>query len=84
VDRARRILADLEAGRPIHGPGGNSAGGGQVGAAVTVQQRSVQLQLFDPATDPVRQKLRELNIHTMTPLQALSVLAELINEAKKP
>jgi DNA mismatch repair protein MutS len=80
VDRARRILADLEAGRPIHAPSSAAARGD---LSVSVSRQNLQLQLFDAATDPVRQKLTELNIQTMTPLQALSALAELINEAKK-
>jgi DNA mismatch repair protein MutS len=81
IDRASRILADLEAGREIHGVGGMKPdSSGPLAVSTT---RSVQLQLFDAATDPIHQKLAELNIHTMTPLQALSVLAELINDTKK-
>jgi DNA mismatch repair protein MutS len=83
VDRARRILADLESGRPIHAPA--SAGSGrEADSSVAVTRHGVQLQLFDSNTDPVYQKLVQLNIHTMTPLQALSELAELINEARRP
>lgn len=95
VARARRILADLEKGNVIHvqtsdgadegDPAENGAAGadGKKGdASVRVEERTVQLTFFDLADHVVLEKLRALEINTLTPLQALSVLAELKQDAR--
>jgi type III secretion system FlhB-like substrate exporter len=46
-----------------------------------VEQDS-QLSIFAFEDDKLRQRLKEMNIEGMTPLQAFQVLAELISEAK--
>ena len=42
-----------------------------------------QLALFGSATDPLVQQLRKLDPNAMTPIQALEVLARLVDDAKK-
>lgn len=44
--------------------------------------RTVQLSIFDHAPDPIREQLRHIDIDRMTPLQALQVLATLVQMAK--
>jgi DNA mismatch repair protein MutS len=95
VSRARRILADLEKGNVIHvqtaaaeGDGdingsGNGKASRKADTPVRVEERTVQLTFFDLADHPVLEKLRTLEINTLTPLQALSLLAELKQDAKK-
>lgn len=84
IDRARRILADLERGNAIH------VGGGPVAASspgrerpVRIEEKTVQLTLFDATTDPVRSRLREIDCNSLTPMQALSLLSELCSEARR-
>jgi DNA mismatch repair protein MutS len=67
VERARRILVELE--------GAHSAGGEGLG-----RQRGAapdQLSLFRAAEHPVMDRLRRLEVESLTPLQALNLLAEL-------
>ncbi len=80
VQRARRILADLEKGNAIHVQTG--AGTDKKDAPVHLEEKTVQLTFFDLQDHPVLEKLRGLEINTLTPLQALSVLAELKQDAK--
>ncbi len=85
VQRARRILADLEKGNAIHvqtGAAGNG-GGGKPESSLRVEERTVQLTFFDLQDHPVLEKIRALEINTLTPFQALSMLAELKQDAKK-
>lgn len=89
VARARRILADLEKGNVIHvqtsqhDPADAAKDKApRCDAAVRVEERTVQLTFFDLADHPVLEKLRTLEINTLTPLQALSLLAELKQDAK--
>lgn len=83
VARARRILADLEKGNAIHVQTGAAGPERTKDAPVRLDERTVQLTFFDLADHPALEKLRALEINTLTPLQALSVLAELKQEARK-
>ena len=77
VERARRILADLEKGNAIHiGPGAADK------APVKIEERTVQLTLFDAAEHPVLAKLRQVNPDALTPIEALTILAELRRAAQ--
>jgi DNA mismatch repair protein MutS len=71
VARAREILRELEG---AHSGGGE--GLGRYGAGAPRGQRE-QLSLFAPAEHPVVERLRRTGIDTMTPLQALNLVAEL-------
>jgi len=74
VERAKRILADLEQGNAIHVRGG---GVGDGRAPIKLEERTVQLTLFDAGEHPAVEGLRKLEPEAMTPLEALTVLAEL-------
>jgi DNA mismatch repair protein MutS len=71
VARAREILRELEG---AHSGGGE--GLGRYGITAPRGQRE-QLSLFAPAEHPVVERLRRTGIETMTPLQALNLVAEL-------
>jgi DNA mismatch repair protein MutS len=76
VARAREILNGLERDELSRG-GRPSLSGGPV-------DRQQQLGLFQAPSsgdDPVHRRLRELDVNQLTPLQALSLLAELKREA---
>jgi DNA mismatch repair protein MutS len=76
VSRAREILAGLERDELSRG------GRPSLSGSPTASQQ--QLGLFAaPAAgdDTVRRRLRELDVNQLTPLQALTLLAELKNEA---
>jgi DNA mismatch repair protein MutS len=77
VRRAREILSGLEQDELSRGGRPSLAGRGPVGGA---QQ---QLGLFQQAQDDrVRERLRALDINSLTPLQALTVLADLQKDAE--
>jgi DNA mismatch repair protein MutS len=91
--RAREVLALLEGegaqmasalgrtpGTPSPGWGAGDASGRPAARATGVVS-SPQLALFG-ATHPVVDRLRELDINTMTPLQALEHLAKLVDEVR--
>lgn len=82
VDRARRILADLEKGNAIHvqAPGSDAPGKDK---PVHVEEKTMQLTFFDLQDHPVLEKVRALDINSLTPLQALSFLAEIKHDAKQ-
>jgi DNA mismatch repair protein MutS len=71
VSRAREILRELEG---AHTGGGE--GLGRFGAGGPPRPRE-QLSLFAPAEHPALTRLRATNIDSLTPLQALNLLAEL-------
>ncbi|MBX6363177.1 MAG: DNA mismatch repair protein MutS [Gemmatimonadetes bacterium] len=76
VARAREILRELEG---AHSGGG--AGLGRHGARAPEGARE-QLSLFAPPEHPVLERLRRLQIESLTPLQALNVLAEMQAELR--
>ncbi|MCX7930600.1 MAG: DNA mismatch repair protein MutS [Chlorobi bacterium] len=72
IERARSVLESLEqlsprAASPVH----------------IAHTETVQLSIFEQAPDPIRQQLRLLDIERITPLQALQLLAELIEQVRK-
>ena len=75
VDRAREILSALEQDELARG------GRPSVSASAATQQQ--QLTLFQaPVDDRFREKLAALDVDRMTPLEALTLLAELRKEAQ--
>jgi DNA mismatch repair protein MutS len=75
VERAKRILVELEST--------HSAGGTGLGRRGRDASRPLdQLTLFQPPEHPVVERLRKLDADRLTPLQALTLLAELAGEAR--
>ena len=66
------------------GKSGGGAGSSPPEPPVSVLERTVQLTMFDAAPDPVRERLRRTDVNGLTPMQALSLLADLAAEARKP
>ncbi len=66
VDRAREVLADLEATGRARRPG-----------KVSERTEQVQLTFFEAETHPVVDALKALDVETLTPLEALTTLAAL-------
>lgn len=65
LGRAREILDELESQQPVR-------------EDIVPKIQSIQMTLFDqPEFDAVHDKLQEIDINRITPLQALSLLAEL-------
>jgi DNA mismatch repair protein MutS len=75
IQRARRVLALLEGEHLVRGldapPGGKHA------------PATDQLGLFAPATHPVVEQLALVDANTLTPLEALSLLAKLADDARQ-
>ena len=74
VARAREILVGLE--RDELSRGGRPS---LSGAARDTQQQLGLFQTPTPDDDPIRRRLREIDVNVLTPLQALTLLAELKN-----
>jgi DNA mismatch repair protein MutS len=74
IDRAKAVLQLLESEQLATGLAGRSTAG-----SVAVDQ----LALFVPAPHPVIERLQALDIETMTPLAALTLLAELAKETRR-
>lgn len=75
VDRAREILAALEQDELTRG--------GRPSVTRTAGEPQQQLGLFQPpAEDRFAERLRSLDIDRLTPLEALTLLAELKREAE--
>jgi DNA mismatch repair protein MutS len=66
IRRAREILAELESERAALAPA----------ARAPAAADAVQLGLFPPAHDPILKDLAGLEVASMTPLEALNLLAE--------
>ncbi|MDQ3696901.1 MAG: DNA mismatch repair protein MutS [Gemmatimonadota bacterium] len=79
--RAREVLKLLEGGHIVAPSAkGHAQGTGNVGRATSREAHAGQLALFTIAPDPVVEKLRGIDVNTMTPLEALRLLAELKGE----
>lgn len=78
VARAREILRELEG---AHTGGGEGLGRHGTHAPPTGARE--QLSLFAPPEHPVVDRLRTTEIESMTPLQALNLLAELRAAVRK-
>ncbi|MDD2365900.1 MAG: DNA mismatch repair protein MutS [Desulfuromonadaceae bacterium] len=72
IERAKEILRNLENGEFDNGTP-------RLAKSSKKQQReiSAQFSLFENSDDQLRQRLRKLNIATLTPLEALNLLDEL-------
>ena len=69
IERAREVLAEHEsAERQLTG---------QLASDETRPARLAQLEIFTPISQPVLEKLREVDLNRLTPLEALNLLAEL-------
>jgi DNA mismatch repair protein MutS len=73
IERAREILRNLERGEFEEGGMPRLAGG----LKSPPKKPSPQLSLFSPVDDDLRERLRGLVIETLTPLEALNMMAEL-------
>jgi len=74
IDRAKDVLRNLETGE-FEGEGQPRLARDKAAAA---PEPAPQLSLFDPARpDEVQQRLRDLDVSTLTPLEALNFLDEL-------
>ena len=73
IDRAKEILRNLEKGEFEEGGMPRLAGGRKA----PPKKPSPQLSLFAPMDDELRVRLRSLDIETLTPLEALNLLAQL-------
>jgi DNA mismatch repair protein MutS len=89
--RARAVLALLEGGH-IVGPRNEERGSGEQGPPRASRsprpspldpRPSDQLALFTLGPDPIVERLRELDVNTITPIEALRLLAELVEEAER-
>ena len=69
VRRAREVLAEHE--------DAESRVSAQLASADSPAPRAAQLTIFTPLSQPVLEKLRELDLNNLTPLEALNLLAEL-------
>ncbi len=73
VVRAREVLAEHESSE--HRLSGHLTPGSS-----TEPERPTQLTIFTPLSQPVLEKLREVDLNRITPLEALNLLAELKKE----
>jgi DNA mismatch repair protein MutS len=73
VVRAREVLAEHESSE--HRLSGQLTPGSS-----TEPERPTQLTIFTPLSQPVLEKLREVDLNQLTPLEALNLLAELKKE----
>ena len=70
VVRAHEVLAE-------HESSGHRLSGHLTPGASTEPERPTQLTIFTPLSQPVLEKLREVDLDRLTPLEALNLLAEL-------
>jgi DNA mismatch repair protein MutS len=78
VERAREILVELEGAHTQHGEGLGRRGAHRPASTAPPDQ----LSFFAAAEHPVVERLRQLEVDRMTPLEALNRLAELKEEAR--
>ena len=79
VERARALLAVFEERKR------NTTEAVGFGDGTPPAPQDLQLGLFEPeAPDPLREKLSEISIEALTPLEALNLLASLQQEARRP
>ena len=70
ISRAKKILSELENGKVNVGKN-------------KIELDQISMPIFSAVDDGVAKKLRDLNVDTLTPLEALSMLYELKNEIDK-
>jgi DNA mismatch repair protein MutS len=73
--RAREVLHLLEGGHLVQSPRG--------GAGARAPESGAQLTLFAAADHPVVERLREVDPDRLTPMQALQLVAELVDEVER-
>ncbi len=78
VARAREILTELEGAHSQHGEGLGRRRAGRPESTAPPDQ----LSFFGAVSHPVVERLKELDVESMTPLEALNRLAELKREAE--
>ncbi|HOE63793.1 MAG TPA: DNA mismatch repair protein MutS [Candidatus Sumerlaeota bacterium] len=78
VSRAKEILFDLECGNTINVEVGRLGGKRSKGA----ERAIIQLSLFDGAGHPAIERLKNLDVSNLTPLQALTILDELVRQCR--
>ena len=66
IQRAKEILAELESGK-----------GERVSAPAATQNNDMQLSLMATAASPVVERLTEIDLNTLTPIEAMNLLYEL-------
>jgi DNA mismatch repair protein MutS len=69
IDRAREVLAEHEAAEQRLTD--------QLASDDSGARRPAQLTIFTPLSQPVLERLREVDLNRLTPLEALNLLAEL-------
>ena len=84
IDRAEAVLHSLEFGSPPRAGGSaNPALKPDKRKKVDAGEGMMQLSLFDGMTHPVVERLRNVDVNAMTPVEALKTLAEMIEEARQ-
>ena len=73
IQRAKEVLKSLESGTQVT----------VKTKKTTVQDSTDQFSMFSMGESEIVTRLKELDINTLTPIEAMSTLYELINEAKK-
>jgi DNA mismatch repair protein MutS len=81
--RAREVLKLLEGESLVQGLGAGGRGAGAPAARPRLAPADDQLPLFTPAPNPVVERLKGLDPNVLTPLQALNLVAELADEARR-
>src|SRR5262249_10560909 len=82
IDRARAVLAVLE-GEHLAAASHRPAPAAGRGGAGSASGPTDQLGLFATSRSPIVEKLRTVDVNAMTPLQALTFLASLADEASR-
>ena len=80
IDRARQVLALLEG---EHLAGGLNPPGIAGGRAPRVQSTPDQLGLFAIGPNPIVERVAAMDVNSMTPVQAITALASLVEEARR-
>ena len=87
ISRAKQILRSLEDGRNVEVtlPENERQNEKNIvaGGMPVIKEKHVQLSLFDLIDDPILEKLRNTNPNELTPIQALQLVSELVEEARK-
>ena len=73
IRRAKEILRSIEAGEgaPVR----------RATASAAATEESGQLSMLDTADNPIINKLKELDVNVLTPIEAMQILHELSKEA---
>ncbi|MGC8740778.1 MAG: DNA mismatch repair protein MutS [Candidatus Sumerlaeaceae bacterium] len=74
IRRAKEILQELEEGHDIRVKGAPSH---------RVSADAIQLTFFDLIEDPIIQRLKSIDVNKLTPLDALALLAQLAEQARR-